>query len=108
MTLRKLFDMIPDVWEAYRPWLPLRTAKFFLTPAGRPGDVLGGGHWAVIAFVALAVLVLVGVRSGRPRATSAARRVAIHGPILVLRRGHTRGTPIPVRLRTATLSSWHG
>lgn len=66
MILRTLLELIPEVWEAYRPWLPLRTVDDFLTGAGHPGDaLLGGGHWTVLPFVAVAAAVLVGVSNGR-------------------------------------------
>jgi hypothetical protein len=74
MIFRKLFELIPEVWEAYRPWLPLRAVNDFLTNAGHPGSALvRGGHWAVLAFVAVAA-VLVGVSNGRRRVSSPARQ----------------------------------
>ena len=78
MTLRQLFELIPDVWAAYQPWLPLRTAKDFLTAMGHPGDpLLGGGHWAAAGYVAAAAVLLLGVSTAaahRRAATATIRR----------------------------------
>jgi hypothetical protein len=66
MIFRTLLELIPEVWEAYRPWLPLRTVNDFLTGASHRGHaLLGGAHWAVLAFVAVAAVVLVGVSNVR-------------------------------------------
>jgi len=62
MTLRQLFELMHGVWEAYRPWLPLRAAKDSLTAVGHPLDgLLGGGQWVAFACVIVVAAVLLGV-----------------------------------------------
>lgn len=101
MTLRQMFELIPEVWEAYRPWLPMRTAKEYLTTVGHPDDaLLGDGHWVAIAYVAVSAVVLLGVwtavahRRAAPtmvqRATSP-RLTSLRAPI---------GRPTPPRSST--------
>ena len=70
MTLKHQFDLLCEIWQAYRPWLPLRTVKEFLTVAGHPRDaLLGGGHWVAIAGVAVAAAVLLVVSRAVPALT---------------------------------------
>ena len=44
LMAEQLFELIPGVGDAVRPWLPFRAAKDFLTAEGPTADgLLGGG-----------------------------------------------------------------
>ena len=76
MTIKHMFELIPQIAEAYRPWLPLRAGKDLLTEVGHPGDAsLAGGHWAAIACVAVATALLLGLSTAMAESTTSARRV---------------------------------
>jgi len=108
ITLRQLFELIPDVWEAYRPWLPVRTAKEYLTTVGHPDAALiGGDHRVAIASVAVSAVVLLGIWSA-----VAHRRAA---PAIVRRNTSPRptshrapiGRPTPPRSTTLRRRGFH-
>jgi len=72
MTIMHLIELIPDVWQTYRPLLPLNAVRDFLTAPSRPGEAWpGGGHSVTTA--SLAAAVLLGVAGA-----AAQRRVARH------------------------------
>ena len=61
MTIKHMFELIPQIAEAYRPWLPLRAGKDLLTAVGHPGDAsLAVSHWPALACVAVATALLLG------------------------------------------------
>jgi ABC-2 type transport system permease protein len=61
LMAEQLFQLIPGIGQAVRPWLPFSAAKDFLTASGSSADgVLGGGPWVAIAYFAvIAALLLV-------------------------------------------------
>ena len=64
MTLTHLFDLVGQIWQAYRPLMPLRAARQLVTVGGHPGAALtAGDHWVVIVGVAVAGALLIGVAS---------------------------------------------
>jgi ABC-2 type transport system permease protein len=51
LMAEQLFELIPGVGDAVRPWLPFRAAKDFLTVEGPTSDgLLGGGPWLALAY----------------------------------------------------------
>jgi len=73
MTIKHMFELIPQIWELYRPWLPLRAGGDLLTAVGHPGDA--SRHWPAIACVAVATVLLLGLSKPFARSTTGARRL---------------------------------
>lgn len=62
LMAEQLFQLIPGIGEAVRPWLPFSAAKDFLTAEGQSSDgPLGGGPWTAIAYFGIVAAVLLGV-----------------------------------------------
>jgi len=60
LMAEQLFQLIPGIGEAIRPWLPFSAAKDFLTASGSSVDgVLGGGPWVAIAYFAVIAAMLL-------------------------------------------------
>ena len=62
LMAEQLFQLIPVIGEAVRPWLPFNAAKDFLTADGASTDgLLGGGPWTAIAYFGIVAAVLLGI-----------------------------------------------
>jgi ABC-2 type transport system permease protein len=62
LMAEQLFQLLPGIGEAVRPWLPFSAAKDFLTAEGTSvHGVLGGGPWVAIAYFALVAALLLGI-----------------------------------------------
>jgi len=60
LMAEQLFQLIPGIGEAIRPWLPFSAAKDFLTTSGSSVDgVLGGGPWVAIAYFAVIAAMML-------------------------------------------------
>jgi len=75
MTIKHMFELIPQIAEAFRPWLPLRAGKDLLTAVGHPGDASLARGWPAIACVAVATALLLGLFAAVAESTTSARRV---------------------------------
>ena len=75
MTIKHMFELIPQIAEAFRPWLPLRAGKDLLTAVGHPGDASLARGWPAIACVAVATALLLGLSTAVAESTTSARRV---------------------------------
>lgn len=62
LMAEQLFQLIPGIGEAVRPWLPFSAAKDFLTADGSSADgLVGGSPWIALAYFAVVAAVLLGI-----------------------------------------------